>query len=72
MTDSEKKELWFALWCPQSSKPVTRKFTSAGQAVTVRDKMKKAYPDRDFHILVNMPEVFLNLVPPEDTSSDEY
>lgn len=55
-------KLFCIVWCPQSHKPVTRQFTSAEQAITVADKLKAEYPDRDFHVMVSISEPVLTLI----------
>lgn len=54
-------DIFFCVWCPTTSKPMTRKFSSIGQAITVRDKLKLDHPDRDFHILTHVPEPIVAL-----------
>ena len=50
---------FFVIWCPQSDKPITRKFTSLTAAMRVVEKMKSDNQFNDYHILCNLPNDIL-------------
>ena len=68
---SSPVERFFTVWCPQSSKPVTRKFATLGQAIHVRDAIKKREPDRDFHVMVSVPEDIISSVAAQHVEDTE-
>lgn len=49
-------DLFYVVWCPQSEKPIRRKFASIREAAAVKDALLKDNPDRTFHVLVSVPE----------------
>lgn len=64
-------DAWFIIWCPTSTKPITRKYTSLAQAVKVREKLTQSNPSEEFHILVNMTEEILKCIVPEISGNSE-
>lgn len=64
-------DFFFCVWCPNTSKPMTRKFANIGQAIAVRNKLKQDNPDRDFHILVHVPEPVIALFQPAHVEDSE-
>lgn len=63
-------KLFFVIWCPQSHKPVTRKFENIGQAMVVRDKLKGQFADRDFHILISIPDAVMAFITPSPSEGN--
>lgn len=77
-------ETFYTIWCPQSHKPITRKFQSASQAKKVREKLMSdpaiaTYTDvngierpRDFYILANMSDAMLAMVIQTEEARDNH
>ena len=43
--------VFWVLWCEQSDKPITTKYTTFEQALKVKTIMEEKYPESTFHIM---------------------